>query len=66
MSGIIGKAGHSAISGVVVERTSPAPERSRDLAKKTPHDIEAGLQRARSPDAWGRPVSPPSADRAGR
>ncbi len=28
------KAGHSAISGVVVGRTAPAPERSRDRAKK--------------------------------
>ncbi len=27
------KAGHSAISGVVVRRTAPAPERSRDRAK---------------------------------
>ena len=27
------KAGHSAISGVVVGRTAPAPERSRDRAK---------------------------------
>ncbi len=27
------KAGHSAISGVVVRRTVPAPERSRDRAK---------------------------------
>ncbi len=28
------KAGHSAISGVVVGRIAPAPERSRDRAKK--------------------------------
>ncbi len=28
------KAGHSAISGVVVGRTAPAPERSHDRAKK--------------------------------
>ncbi len=27
------KAGHSAISGVVVGRTAPAPERSRDRAR---------------------------------
>ncbi len=29
------KVGHSAISGVVVGRTAPAPERSRDRAKTT-------------------------------
>ncbi len=33
MSGIIGTAGDSGISGLVVGRIAPAPERSRDRAK---------------------------------
>ena len=50
MSGIIGKAGHSAISGVVVGRL-PLPRNEAVTGQKKPHDIEADVQRARSSDA---------------
>ncbi len=45
------KAGHSAISGAVVGRGLPRHRSEAVTWQKTPHDIEADLQRARSPDS---------------